>query len=223
MDRLKATITSLMELGFTELYLSDIRTVSKDLQTLEKDKEELLKELYKRMEAERKCVVYEGSSGYVFGEGNPDAKVVFVGEAPGEEEDLQKRPFVGRAGQYLNTVLEKVGLRREDVYITNVVKSRPPENRKPTLQEMASCIPYLKKEIDIIKPKVIVCLGATAYEGIFGKKAAITKVRGSVLPYPYNSEIKVLITYHPAYILRSKNPRVEMEFFQDLKKVVELL
>ncbi|MGC8852631.1 MAG: uracil-DNA glycosylase, partial [Hydrogenobacter sp.] len=146
---------------------------------------------------------------------------VFVGEAPGEEEDIQKKPFVGRAGRYLNEKLQEVGLRREDVYITNVVKSRPPGNRKPTKEEMISCIPYLRKEIEIIKPKLIVCLGSTALEGLLGKNLPITRYRGQIFDYPFDRNIKVFLTYHPAYVLR--NPQADKEFTQDMKKVVELL
>ncbi len=215
MDRkLFATVKSLEEIGITELYSVEKREEKKD-------KRLLLEELYKKMSSEGKCVLYQGSSGYVFGDGNPDSPVVFVGEAPGEEEDIQKKPFVGRAGRYLNEKLQEVGLRREDVYITNVVKSRPPGNRKPTKEEMISCIPYLRKEIEIIKPKLIVCLGSTALEGLLGKNLPITRYRGQIFDYPFDRNIKVFLTYHPAYVLR--NPQADKEFTQDMKKVVELL
>jgi DNA polymerase len=215
MDRkLFATVKSLEEIGITELYLMESRGGKID-------KKLLLEELFKKISTESKCVFYEGSSGYVFGDGNPDSLVVFVGEAPGEEEDRQKKPFVGRAGRYLNEKLQEVGLRREDVYITNVVKSRPPGNRKPTKDEMMGCLPYLRKEIEIIKPKLIVCLGSTALEGLLGKNLPITRYRGQVFEYPYDRNIKVFLTYHPAYVLR--NPQADKEFTQDIKKVVELL
>jgi uracil-DNA glycosylase family 4 len=215
MDRkLFATVKSLEEIGITELYLTESRGGKID-------KKLLLEELFKKISTESKCVFYEGSSGYVFGDGNPDSLVVFVGEAPGEEEDRQKKPFVGRAGRYLNEKLQEVGLRREDVYITNVVKSRPPGNRKPTKDEMMGCLPYLRKEIEIIKPKLIVCLGSTALEGLLGKNLPITRHRGQVFDYPYDRNIKVFLTYHPAYVLR--NPQADKEFTQDIKKVVELL
>lgn len=215
MDRkLFATVKSLEEIGITELYLIESKSekIGKKL---------LLEELFKKLSTEGKCVLYEGSSGYVFGDGNPDSSVVFVGEAPGEEEDRQKKPFVGRAGKYLNEKLQEVGLSREEVYITNVVKSRPPGNRKPTKDEMIGCIPYLRKEIEIIKPKLIVCLGSTALEGLLGKNLPITRYRGQVFDYPYDRNIKVFLTYHPAYVLR--NPQADKEFTQDIKKVVELL
>jgi len=123
-----------------------------------------------------------------------------VGEAPGEEEDAQGKPFVGRAGRYLNRKIQEVlGLRREEVYITNVCKCRPPGNRKPAPAEISACFPYLKREIDIIRPKVICCLGATAYD----------------------SSIRVFLTYHPAYILR--NPRADGDFTEDLERLRELI
>ncbi|RMH80340.1 MAG: uracil-DNA glycosylase [Acidobacteria bacterium] len=208
--RLVSTIEALREIGFDELYIVE-----------EEDRQRSLKELFEKLRGERRCVFYEGARDYVFGDGNPYSSVVFVGEAPGEEEDKQGKPFVGRAGRLLNQKLEEVGLRREEVYITNVVKSRPPGNRKPTREEMASCIPYLKKELEIIRPKLIVCLGATALEGILGKSLPINKHRGQLFEYPYNRSVKVLLTYHPAYVLR--NPSSEGEFTKDLRMVVELL
>ncbi|MFN3869996.1 MAG: uracil-DNA glycosylase family protein [Aquificaceae bacterium] len=207
MDKTYATLLALSEIGFDVLYLEN--------------KRRLLEELYKSMEKEKNCTFYEGASGYVFGEGDPESPVLFVGEAPGEEEDQQRRPFVGRAGRYLNQKLEEIGLKRESIYITNVVKSRPPNNRKPTFKEMQSCLPYLRKEIEIIKPKLIVCLGSTALEGILGKSLSVTKHRGQVFEYPYDRNIKVLLTYHPAYILR--NPSAEKEFVEDLKRAKELI
>lgn len=219
MNRLQATLTALREIGFDYIYIEEKKTQPPPQP--EEDRRKLLEELYRRMERERNCVLYEGASGYVFGEGNPYSPVVFVGEAPGEEEDQQKRPFVGKAGRYLNQKLQEIGLPREEIYITNVVKSRPPDNRKPTPKEMQSCIPYLKKEIEIIKPRLIVCLGSTALEGVLGKNLPVTRHRGQLFEYPFNRQIKVLLTYHPAYILR--NPSAEKEFVEDLKKAKELL
>lgn len=211
MDKVKATLLALSEIGFDVLY------VERESVKESEDRRRLLEEIFKNMEREKKCVFYEGASGYVFGEGNPYSPVVFVGEAPGEEEDQLKRPFVGKAGRYLNQKLKEVGLEREEVYITNVVKSRPPGNRKPTPKEMQSCLPYLRKEIEIINPKLIVCLGSTALEGILGKSLPVSKHRGEIIDYPFKREIKVLLTYHPAYILR--NPYAEKEFVEDLRKV----
>ncbi|MEJ5338915.1 MAG: uracil-DNA glycosylase [Aquificaceae bacterium] len=225
--KLQATLRALEKIGFDVLYTESVnipasKPQSREAQAVrEKDRKELLGDLYRKIVDEKKCVLYEGASGYVFGEGNPYSPVVFVGEAPGEEEDQLRRPFVGRAGRYLNQKLEEVGLRREDVYITNVVKSRPPGNRKPTAKEMQSCLPYLRKEIEIINPKLVVCLGATALEGILGKSLPITKHRGNFFDYPYDRRIKVLLTYHPAYILR--NPGAEKEFVEDLRRIRDFL
>lgn len=215
MDRkFLATLRSLEEIGISEIYGFKSKVEKPD-------KKIMLEDLFKRLSEEKKCILYEGSGGYVFGDGNPDSPVVFVGEAPGEEEDRQKKPFVGRAGRYLNTKLEEVGLKREEIYITNVVKSRPPGNRKPTKEEMMGCLPYLRKEIDIIKPKLLVCLGSTALEGLLGKSLPITKHRGQLFEYPYNRNIKIFLTYHPAYVLR--NPSADKEFTEDMKRIKELL
>jgi DNA polymerase len=184
-----------------------------------------MEELRKHFESFKECKncpLHQRRSQVVFGDGNPNSKVVFVGEAPGEEEDKQGKPFVGRAGKYLNKKIEEIlKLSREEVYITNVCKCRPPENRKPTPQEIKACFPYLRRELEIIKPKVICCLGSTAGEGILGKRISITKVRGQSFPYPYDPKIKVLLTYHPAYILR--NPKADSEFTQDMKKLLEII
>lgn len=218
---IKETAKALASLGFGEIYLREsVRKGSEEKKDLDKGK--LLEEHFNSFKNCTKCPLHKSRTQVVFGDGNPDSPVVFVGEAPGEDEDRQGRPFVGRAGKYLNTKIEEVlGLKREEVYITNVCKCRPPGNRKPTSSEISACFPYLKKEIEIIRPKVICCLGATAGEGILGKKLSITKVRGNVYPYPYNPKIKVLLTYHPAYILR--NPSADVEFVEDLEKLKELI
>jgi len=186
------------------------------------DREKALEELFGSFRDCKRCPLWKNRTQVVFGDGSPYSPVVFVGEAPGEEEDAQGKPFVGRAGRYLNRKIEDIlELKREEVYITNVCKCRPPGNRKPTPAEISACFPYLKREIDIIKPKVICCLGATAGEGILGKKLSVTRVRGQTFPYPYNPRIRVLLAYHPAYILR--NPRAEADFVEDLEKLRELI
>ncbi len=222
---IKETIKALESIGFREIYLKEklkMKREDKSLQKGSKNKSALLQEHFNSFRDCTKCPLYRDRTQVVFGDGNPNSPVVFVGEAPGEDEDRQGRPFVGRAGKYLNKKIEEVlGLKREDVYITNVCKCRPPGNRKPTPMEIKACFPYLKKELEIIKPKVICCLGATAGEGILGKKFSITKVRGQVFPYPYDPKIKVFLTYHPAYILR--NPRSDGEFVEDLEKLKDLI
>jgi len=215
------TLKVLRILGLGEIYrLKPLREPS--LRGGEKDRRKLLEEHFRSFRDCIRCPLHRSRTRVVFGDGNPYSPVVFVGEAPGEEEDAQGKPFVGRAGRYLNRKIQEVlGLRREEVYITNVCKCRPPGNRKPAPAEISACFPYLKREIDIIRPKVICCLGATAGEGILGKKLSVTRVRGQTFPYPYDSSIRVFLTYHPAYILR--NPRADGDFTEDLERLRELI
>ncbi len=217
MNRILATAKALETLGLGEIYLtSSLET--KENQAVREDRNALLSELFSSYRDCTKCDLHRSRSQVVFGDGNPYSPIVFVGEAPGEEEDRQGRPFVGRAGQYLNRKIEEVlGLKREEVYITNVCKCRPPSNRKPTQPEIRACFPYLRKELEILSPRVICCLGATAAEGILGKNIPVTKARGKFFAYPYDSSVKVLLTYHPAYILR--NPRADEQFTEDLERL----
>ena len=215
------TLKALKVIGLGEIYGLK-RREEPPLRGGERDKRGLLEEHFRSFRDCTRCPLHKHRTQVVFGDGNPYSPVVFVGEAPGEEEDAQGKPFVGRAGRYLNRKIQEVfGLRREEVYITNVCKCRPPGNRKPTPAEISACFPYLKREIDIIEPKVICCLGATAGEGILGKKLSVTKVRGQTFPYPYNPKIRVFLTYHPAYILR--NPRADGDFTEDLERLRELI
>jgi DNA polymerase len=162
----------------------------------------------------------------VFGVGNPEAKLMFVGEAPGEEEDLQGEPFVGRAGQLLTKMIAAMGLRREDVYIANIVKCRPDMppgstgNRKPTRQEMETCVPYLRAQIDVIRPGAMVALGATAVEGLIGPVGSIGSLRGKFLEY---RGTPLMPTYHPAYLLRNQANSEKRKVWEDLLKVMERL
>ena len=162
----------------------------------------------------------------VFGVGNPDADLMFVGEAPGADEDLQGEPFVGKAGQLLTRIIETMGLRRGDVYIANILKCRPDTpgqtagNRKPTPEEMATCIPFLHEQIDLIQPKVLVALGATAVEGLLGKTAGITKLRGNWKTY---RNIPLMPTYHPAYLLRNQAMSEKRRVWEDMLQVMEKL
>jgi len=163
----------------------------------------------------------------VFGVGSIDADLMFVGEAPGVEEDAQGEPFVGQAGQLLTRIIETMGLSRESVYIANVLKCRPDTagrrfgNRKPTPQEMVACHPYLMEQIRMIRPKVIVALGATAVEGLMGLSAvAITKHRGQFREF---GGIPVMPTYHPSYVLRNQSPRVKRQIWEDMLLVMERL
>jgi DNA polymerase len=154
----------------------------------------------------------------VFGVGNPQAELMFIGEAPGADEDAQGEPFVGRAGQLLTKIIEAMGLSRSEVYIANVLKCRPPENRVPLPEETASCLPYLEKQIETIRPKVIVALGATALRALLDIQIGITKMRGNWYTY---RDIPIMPTFHPAYLLR--NPPAKREVWEDMKAVLRKL
>lgn len=162
----------------------------------------------------------------VFGVGNPDADLMFIGEAPGADEDLLGEPFVGAAGQLLTKIIQATGLQRGDVYIANILKCRPDTpgqhsgNRKPRPEEMAECLPFLHEQIDLIQPKVLVALGATAVEGLLGKTAGITKLRGHWQEY---RGIPLMPTYHPAYLLRNQAMTVKRQVWEDLLAVMEKL
>jgi DNA polymerase len=165
----------------------------------------------------RRCKLWSGRTHLVFGVGNPKARLMFIGEGPGRDEDLQGEPFVGRAGQLLTDIITKgMGLRREDVYIANVVKCRPPENRNPEPDEVESCEPFLKKQIDLVRPEIIIALGKFAVQTLLQTKAPITKLRGSWHSY---HGIKLMPTFHPAYLLR--NPGDKKLVWEDIKKVLK--
>ncbi len=149
-----------------------------------------------------KCPLGQTRTNFVFGVGNPSATLMLVGEAPGADEDAQGEPFVGRAGQLLNKILEAIHFKREEVYICNILKCRPPGNRKPQPEEVEECIPYLKKQIQLIKPKLILCLGLTAAENLLGTTGSLGSLRGRVLQY---EGIPLMVTYHPAALLRNPN------------------
>lgn len=159
-----------------------------------------------------------GRRQIVFGVGNPDADLMFVGEAPGRDEDEQGEPFVGRAGQLLTKIIEAIGLRREDVYIANVIKCRPPENRNPEPDEVATCEPFLFRQVDAIKPKVIVALGTFAAHALLKTDDPISRLRGRVFSYRGS---QLVPTFHPAFLLRS--PDRKRDTWEDMKKVRALL
>lgn len=165
-------------------------------------KQKLLDALYKDHETSEKLHIKDGSKKIIFGEGNPNSNIMFIGEAPGAQEDLEGRPFVGRSGRLLNKLLDLANVKREDVFITNIVKCRPPNNRKPFPNEMKNSRDLLLKQIDIIKPTIICTLGASALEGLMGEPAQISKRRGRLISY---NNLLIIPTYHPAFILR--NPR----------------
>ncbi len=165
-----------------------------------------------------RCKLHKHRHTIVFGDGNPKAELVFVGEGPGADEDAQGLPFVGRAGKLLTQMIEAMGLQRKDVYICNVVKCRPPENRTPEDDEITTCSPFLLRQLEVISPKVIVCLGAVAAKTLLKTNRGISQFRGQWLDYRGS---KLMATYHPAYLLR--NPNAKGEVWKDLQKVMVLL
>ena len=165
-----------------------------------------------------RCRLAAGRKTIVFGEGNPHAELVFVGEGPGADEDEQGLPFVGRAGQLLNRMIQFIGMKRAEVYICNVVKCRPPGNRTPEKDESDTCSPFLFRQIEAIEPRLVCCLGAPAVRTVLGIKEGITKIRGRFYDY---GRTKALATVHPAYILR--NPREEKILREDFEKVRDFL
>ncbi len=166
-----------------------------------------------------RCVLHkQGRRQIVFGVGNPRADIMFVGEAPGADEDIQGEPFVGRAGQLLNNMISAMGIRREDVYIANIIKCRPPGNRTPEREECETCSPFLMRQIEVVKPKIIVALGAVAAKTLLGVNDAMINLRGQIYDF---KNTKLAVTYHPAYLLR--DPRQKKEAWKDLQMVMKHL
>jgi DNA polymerase len=172
------------------------------------------KELYKTCHECRKCSLCEGRTNVVFGEGNINAGLMFVGEGPGHDEDMQGRPFVGKAGQLLTKIIEAINLKREDVYIANIVKCRPPNNRVPLSEETKECLPYLRNQVAIIRPRILDCLGATAGSNIINRDLRITRDRGQWIQ---RGSTFLIATYHPAALLR--DPDKKREAWEDLKRI----
>ncbi|MFY9573789.1 MAG: uracil-DNA glycosylase, partial [Blastocatellia bacterium] len=166
----------------------------------------------------RRCKLHEHRKTIVFGEGDPQSKLVFIGEGPGAEEDATGRPFVGRAGQLLDKIIAAIGLRREDVYIANIVKCRPPGNRTPEHDEVDTCEPFLFRQLAVIRPEVIVALGSPAFQCLLRTTEPITRARGQWRDW---NGIKVMPTFHPAFLLRS--PDKKREVWEDMKKVRDYL
>ncbi len=166
----------------------------------------------------RRCKLYQDRNTLVFGEGSSKARLVFVGEGPGREEDLVGRPFVGEAGRLLTKIIEAMGLSRESVYICNVVKCRPPKNRDPEGDEIESCLPFLKRQLSLIQPDVICALGRVAAQALLGKEFLITRERGKWQSF---MDIPMMPTFHPAYLLR--NPTAKREVWEDIQEIMRHL
>jgi uracil-DNA glycosylase family 4 len=177
-----------------------------------------LESFYHDINSCRKCALGSLRTNFVFGTGNPKAQLMFVGEAPGQDEDLQGKPFVGRAGQLLTLMIRAINLSREQVYIANVLKCRPPNNRDPLPEEVEKCEPYLLKQIDLISPQLIVALGRYAAATLLRTKAALGELRKTL--HTYNN-VPLVVTYHPAALLR--NPLLKKEAWEDLKKIAAYL
>jgi uracil-DNA glycosylase len=191
------------------------------------DKAALLAPIQARVSVCVKCPHLAASrTQTVFGVGNPDAELMFIGEAPGADEDARGEPFVGRAGQLLTKIIETMGFTRAEVYIANVLKCRPDMprgssgNRPPTPDEMQTCLPYLAEQIDIIQPKVLVALGATAVEGLLGTRGTMREMRGR---WHSHHETPLMITYHPSYLLRNQAPSEKRKVWEDMLQVLERL
>ena len=203
------------------------RAAIAQLQFVAADKAQILASVRERVGDCTKCGHLASSrTQTVFGVGNPDAEIMFIGEAPGADEDRQGEPFVGRAGQLLTKIIKAMGFTRDDVYIANILKCRPDMpagsfgNRAPTPAEMQTCRPYLIEQIDIIQPKVLVALGAVAVEGLLGTRGTMRELRGRW--HSYNGT-PLMITYHPAYLLRNQSPSEKRKVWEDMLQVLERL
>ena len=228
LKKIKMALETDMNLGVKELYCApgscgSLETLKK--KTLKekgilkvKDKADALEKLKAKVLKCKKCDLYKSRTNLVLGEGSPNAELMFVGEAPGRDEDLQGKPFVGRAGKLLGKIIEAMGLKREDVYIANILKDRPPENRNPQEDEIKACIPYLKEQIKIIQPKVICALGTFAAQRLLEEETTISKLRGKFYVY---EGIKLMPTYHPAYLLR--NSKEKATVWSDMKLIMKEL
>jgi DNA polymerase len=205
---IRTYLSFLKESGFVSLEksASRVRKLSKAT---------LLKRLGSRANKCVLCPLSRYRTNVVFGEGNPQADLVFVGEAPGEKEDAQGRPFVGPAGNYLTALIKKIGLEREDVYICNVIKCRPPGNRDPSPEEVATCETYLVRQLEIIKPKIICALGRHAAQTLLRSKTPISKLRSRIHQY---HGVKLIATFHPAAVLHQRsNERIVQEDFERIR------
>ncbi|HET7710973.1 MAG TPA: uracil-DNA glycosylase [Thermoanaerobaculia bacterium] len=220
-DALRDELLYLRDLGFSHLDLASASTAMSAEEPAPSGRSSgaiQLAELASSLSDCTRCRLSAGRTQVVFGVGSPDADLMFVGEAPGRDEDLQGEPFVGRAGQLLTDIIKAMKLTREQVYIANVVKCRPPENRNPEADELDACRPFIRRQIEIIQPRVIVTLGRYALQSLTEKGYAISSVRGQWLDL---NGIRVMPTYHPAYLLR--NPSAKKEVWADMKKVMSEL
>ncbi len=212
-NNLKTYLEYLKGMGIVSLPVSEMKAdeaIQSHIITLE--------DVRKELGDCKRCKLHRGRKTIVFGEGNEKATLMLIGEGPGYDEDVQGRPFVGKAGQLLTKILQSINLPREEVYIANIIKCRPPQNRNPEPDEIQSCSPFLMKQISVIQPKIICALGTFSAQTLLKTETKITALRGKLFDL---EGIKVMPTYHPAFLLR--NPDKKREVWEDMKKIVELL
>ncbi len=194
------------------------------LENISVSKQDLMNDVLKDIYSCKKCGLFESKINYVPGEGSLNPDIMFIGEGPGENEDKTGRPFVGKAGELLTNLIKKTGYSRESVYIGNIVKCRPPGNRNPRIDEAAACLPFLKRQIENLQPKVIVCLGRVALNYLLNNDESITKARGKLF---YYENIPVIPTFHPSYILHQRTKQAisdaKWKVWDDMQKVLEIL
>ena len=204
-----------------------INRYKKDVFEISDDKAKKLEKLKKSISNIKNCELKKSATNIVFADGNPKAKIMLIGEGPGSNEDLEGLPFVGRAGALLDKMLASIDLNRKNVYITNVVNYRPPENRRPTEKEIAKYLPYLKKHIEIINPKILVLLGSTALNTLIGNEVVISKARGQWIEKKFGEcKTSVIVTFHPAFLMRQpaqkKMAWIDLKMIRDRKSKLKI-
>ena len=220
LDHVKRNIIADMEMGLESPFMPDLFKGHRETPAIRAGS---LEELARLIGDCKRCKLHNGRNSIVFGEGNPNARLLFIGEGPGRDEDLAGKPFIGEAGRLLTRIIEGgMGLKRDGIYICNVVKCRPPDNRTPEKDETGACIPFLQEQIRIIKPDVICTLGRTAAQELLGMNFKITEERGKWLSY---MGIPVMPTYHPAYIIRNPSRERELkgQVWADVQKIMSRL
>ena len=196
--------------------MHNVKAIDAAVSDTDGNKRATIDTLKEKLTSCNKCKLAKNRTKLVFGEGNIDSKIVFIGEAPGRDEDESGRPFVGRAGKLLTKIIEAIGFQREEVYIMNIVKCRPPENRNPENDEISACEPFMLRQIEIIKPKIICTLGSFASQTLLKTKVPISKLRGQFHDY---HGIKLMPTFHPAFLLR--DPHKKREVWEDMKIIIQ--
>ena len=214
LEEIGITVWSERELVSIEATPTDIKHVSEENKSSYKELGQELSHLANQVEACDQCELHKSRTQTVFGVGNRNSDWLIVGEAPGADEDFKGEPFVGRAGKLLNAMLFSMGLQRQEVFIANILKCRPPKNRDPKINEVEACEKYLRQQIALIKPKIILALGRIAAQNLLKLDTPIGKMRGNSYLYP-DTNLPVVVTYHPAYLLRS--PREKRKVWQDIK------